>query len=311
MRLVIIILIFCSCSVSSIFCQKPEVFAKDIISTGMYETHPAFSPSGDTVYFLRCIPDMSVCTIYSSIKKNNSWSMPGVVSFSGQYQDVDPFVTKDGNTFYFASNRPAKKGDSIRQDWDVWKVNKVNGHWGEPVHLDSPINTMGNEYFPTIADNGNLYFGSSRDGGKGGADIYVSKLIDGKYSSTENLGDSINTKGNEYEPYISPDESFMIFMATPDRIGNADFYVSYNRNGKWTKAAKLDVVNSATTDWGGKMSRDGKYFYFGSTRTNIDQTVPSLPQKENTDQFNKRLNEPGNSLGDIYFIKTSDLQLQK
>ena len=145
MRLVIIILIFCSCSVSSIFCQKPEVFAKDIISTGMYETHPAFSPSGDTVYFLRCIPDMSVCTIYSSIKKNNSWSMPGVVSFSGQYQDVDPFVTKDGNTFYFASNRPAKKGDSIRQDWDVWKVNKVNGHWGEPVHLDSPINTTGNE----------------------------------------------------------------------------------------------------------------------------------------------------------------------
>ncbi|MEP6681981.1 MAG: hypothetical protein ABJA35_01930 [Parafilimonas sp.] len=310
MRLITMISALFVCSMSTVFCQKPVVFGKNIISTGMYETHPAFSPSGDTVYFLRCIADMSVCTIYSSVKKNNTWSTPQVVSFSGQYQDVDPFVTKDGNAFYFASNRPVKKGDAIREDWDVWKVDKINGEWGEPVHLDSPINTIGNEYFPTIADNGNLYFGSSRDGGKGGADIYMSKLVDGKYSSVENLGDSINTKGNEYEPYISPDESFMIFMATPDRITNADFYVSYNRNGTWIKAVKLDAANSPATDWGGKMSRDGKCFYFGSTRTSIDQTTPSLPQKESTQQFNKRLNEPGNSLGDIYFIKTSDLHLQ-
>jgi Tol biopolymer transport system component len=308
MRLFLSALALCICITG--FTQKPEVFGRDIISTGMYETHPAFAPSGDTVYFLRCMPDMSVCTIYFSIKKNNSWSTPQVVSFSGQYQDVDPFVTKDGNTFYFASNRPIKKGDAIKEDWDVWKVNKIKGEWGEPVHLDSPINSTASEYFPTIADSGNLYFGSSRDGGKGGADIYVSKLVDGKYSSAENIGDSINTKANEYEPYISPDESFMILMATPDRITNADFYVSYNHNGKWTKAVKLDVVNSSTTDWGGKMSRDGKYFYFGSTRTNIDANIPSLPQQENAEQFNKRLNEFGNGLGDIYMIKTTDLQLE-
>lgn len=292
---------------SSLFSQQPEIFGKNIISTGMYETHPAFSPTGDTVYFLRCMPDMSVCTIYFSIKKNDNWSTPEVVSFSGQYQDVDPFVTKDGNTFYFASNRPVKKGEEVKDDWDIWKVNKLNDKWGEPVHLDSPVNSVASEYFPTLADNDNLYFGSSRNGGKGGADIYISRPVNGQHKTIENLGDSINTTGNEYEPYIAADESYMIFMATPDRISNADFYVSYNKNGAWTKAVKLDIVNSSTTDWGGKMSRDEKYFYFGSTRSNI---ISSLPQKENTSQFNKRLNEPGNGLGDIYMIKTGNLHLK-
>lgn len=291
------------------FCQQPVIFGKGIISTGDYETHPAFSPSGDTIYFLKCTPNVNVCAICVSYKKDTSWSQPEIVSFSGQYQDVDPFVTKDGNTFYFASNRPIHKGDAVKDDWDVWKVNRTNKSWGNPVHLDSPINSIASEYFPTMADNGNLYFGSSRNGGKGGADIYTSKPVNGEYKTIENLGDSINTAGNEYEPYISPDESYLIFMATPDKVTNADFYVSYNRNGKWSKAVKMEsAINSDVTDWGGKMSRDGKYFYFGSTRSNIDF---SLPQKENAEQFNKRLNEPGNGLGDIYMIESAGLHLIK
>ena len=288
-------------------CQQPEIFGAGVISTGNYETHPAFSPSGDTIYFLKCTVDLGVCAICASYKKNNNWSQPEIVPFSGQYQDVDPFVTKDGNTFYFASNRPLKKNDPVKDDWDVWKVNKVNGQWSAPIHLDSPVNSTAGEYFPTIADNGNLYFGSARTGGKGGADIYVSKPVNGKYETIENAGDSINTTGNEYEPYISPDENYMIFMATPDRVSNADFYVSYHKNGQWTKAVKLDVINSSTTDWGGKMSRDGKYFYFGSTRSNVGV---SLPQKENINQYNKLLNNPGNGLGDIYVIEASALHLQ-
>ncbi len=288
------------------YSQKPEIFGAGIISTGNYETHPAFSPSGDTLYFLKCTADVNVCAICASYKKNNNWSMPQIVPFSGKYQDVDPFVTKDGNSFYFASNRPIKNGAPVKDDWDVWKVNKVNGKWTEPIHLDSPINSSASEYFPTIADNGNLYFGSSRTGGKGGADIYLSRPVNGEYKTIENLGDSINTAGNEYEPYIAPDESYMILMATPDRVSNADFYVSYNKNGTWTKAMKLDVVNSPTTDWGGKMSRDGKYFYFGSTRSSV---TSSLPQQENIRQYNKRLNMPGNGLGDIYMIEFSGLHL--
>ena len=78
--------------------EKPQIFGEGIISTGDYETHPAFSPTGDTLYFLKCLPDANFCSICISYNKNNKWSSPQIVSFSGKFTDVDPFVTKDGNT---------------------------------------------------------------------------------------------------------------------------------------------------------------------------------------------------------------------
>ncbi len=288
--------------------EQPKIFEEGIISTGEYETHPAFSRSGDTLYFLKCTADVNVCAICVSYHKKGVWSQPEIVPFSGQYQDVDPFVTKDGNTLYFASNRPVNKGYLIKEDWDIWKVERTASGWQMPVHLDSPVNSSSSEYFPTIADNGNLYFGSARVGGKGGADIYLSKPVQGKYLTVENIGDSINTSDNEYEPFISPDESYLIFMATiPKGLTNADFYVSYNKNGQWSKAIKIPSISSDAIDWGGKVSRDGKYFFFGSTRSKVNG---ALPFKENMQQYNLRLNSAGNGLGDIYKVDISALKLK-
>ena len=290
--------------------DQPKIFSEGIICTGDYETHPAFSPSGDTLYFLKCLPDANFCSICVSYNKNGKWSAPQVVPFSGKYVDADPFVTRDGNTLYFVSNRPVNEGDPAKEDWDIWKTERNSSGWGKPIHLDSPINSSGSEFFPTIADNGNFYFGSSRKAGKGRSDIYFSRFINNTYSAPENLGDSINTADNEYEAFIAPDESYLIFMATiPGGIANADFYISYNLNGKWTKAKKLPPpINSAATEWGGKVTRDGKYFFFGSSRNKINDV---LPQRENMQQFEKRLNTPGNGLGDIYFVDFSALKLKQ
>lgn len=289
---------------------EPKIFGEGLISTGDYETHPAFSPSGDTLYFLKATTDASYFTICVSYKKDNEWSAPEVASFSGKYLDADPFVTKDGNTLYFVSNRPVNEGDSVRPDWDIWKTERTGNGWGKPVHLDSTFNSNENEFFPTIANNGNLYFGSGKQGGKGRADIYVSKFVNGKYATPENLGDSINTADNEYEPFIAPDESYMIFMATfPNGIAHADFCISYNVNGKWSKAEKLpSPVNSPATEWGGKVSPDGKYFFFGSSRANI---INVLPQKENIEQVEQRLHGAGNGLGDIYYVNLSAIKFKK
>ena len=269
--------------------------------------HPAFSPSGDTVYFLKCLPNANFYAICVSYHKNGQWSAPKVAPFSGQYTDADPFVTKDGNTLYFVSNRPVDEVDSIKADWDIWKAERTVSGWGKRIHLDSPVNSGSSEYFRTLADNGNLYFGSARKDSKGRADIYVSKWINNQYSAVENLGDSINTADNEYEPFIAPDESYIIFMATiPNGIAIADFYISYNINGKWRKAKKLPApINSTATEWGGKASRDSQYFFFGSSRNLITDT---LPQREDMRAFEKRLHSAGNGLGDIYVIKFSEVK---
>ena len=160
---------------------KPQIFGAGVISTGDYDTHPAFSPDGKTLYFLKCTADINTCTICVSHFKNNRWTEPMVAPFSGQYWDVDPFVTKDGKTVYFSSNRPLKEGDPAKADTDIWKVDVTSSGWGPPVRLDSPISSKGSEYYPTLADNGTIYFGSTCDGGR------VARIFTGVRRSTGNL----------------------------------------------------------------------------------------------------------------------------
>ena len=281
-----------------------KVFQENVISTGEYETHPCFSPSGDTLYFLKGLPDASFFAIYFTVKKGNTWTKPNVVPFSGRYSDADPFVTKDGKTLYFVSARPIHPGDSAKQDWDIWKVAITKKGWGEPVHLGDVINSGGSEFFPTLADNGNLYFGSERVGGKGRSDIYVSKPNGAAFGAPENLGDSVNTVNNEYEPHIAPDESYIIFMATiPNALRFADFYITRKKvDGTWTKAKKLSApINSPATEWGGRVTRDGKYFFFGSSRNNT--TGSEIIGNGKPADFERVLRSAGNGLGDIYFVE--------
>lgn len=288
--------------------KTPEIFAEGIISSGDYDTHPAFTPSGDTVFFLRAAPDFSTWTICVSYFKNGKWTKPEVAPFSGKYRDADPFVSKDGREVYFISTRPVNEKDTAKYDEDIWKVVKTSTGWSKPIHLDAPINSPMDEYYPTMTDDGTIYFASEREGGKGFSDIYFAKLENGKYLKTVNLGDPINSEFNEYEPFISPDEKYLIFMATrPNGLVNADLYLSYNKNGMWTKAEKLPApFNSDAMEWSPKVTRDGKYFFFGSTRNTLKGTVP---KPETAEQLNKRIRSAGNGLGDIYQVDLSALGL--
>ncbi len=286
LRRVIISLMIFTVTIDSFSQKYPDTFMPGIISTNEYDSHPAFTPSGDTLFFIRCSADINTCSsIYVSYKRNQKWTNPVVATFSGKYYDADPFVTKDGKTIYFVSNRPLKDGDSLKADWDIWKSELTASGWTNPIHLDAPINSSADEYYPTLSDNGTMYFGSTRAAGKGGSDIYSSRLTDKRYASPENIGDSINTLDNEYEPFIAPDESYLIFMATvPKGLINADIFMSRNIGGKWSKAQKINSpINSNAIEWSPKVTRDKKYFFFGSTR---------------------------NGLGDIYYVDFSALKLK-
>lgn len=286
----------------------PVIFGDGVISTGDYESHPAFTPSGDTLFFIKTPPDFSTWTICVSYFRNGYWSQPEVAPFSGKYMDADPFVTRDGREVYFISNRPVAGGDSAKVDLDIWKVELTAVGWSNPIHLDAPINSTMDEYYPTIADNGTLYFGSAREGGIGSCDIYSSRYIYGKYQEAENLGVAINTSDDEYEPFISPDEKYLIFMATrPNGLKSADLFVSYKENGTWTKAEKLVFpFSSNAIEFSPKVTRDGKYFFFASTRNILQGTVP---ESENIHELHKRIRNAGNGLGDIYQVDFSSLKL--
>src|SRR5262245_8712959 len=128
---------------------EPHIFAEGIISTGDYDTHPAFSPDSNMLVFVKMAPDLSKWTLYISYYKNSKWSEPQILPFSGQYWDADPYFSKDGETLYFISNRPLQPG-AAQKDFDIWKVERKDNSWGTPVRLDAPINSESSEYYPTL-----------------------------------------------------------------------------------------------------------------------------------------------------------------
>jgi Tol biopolymer transport system component len=287
---------------------EPIIFSEGIISTGDDESHPAFTPDGKTLYFLKNTPLFNHWTIAVSQYRNGKWDTPEVASFSGQYSDADPFITEDGKNLFFISTRPVD--GKAKEDTDIWMVEKKASGWSEPTNLGPLINSNASEWFPTLTKDGTLYFGSDRPGGKGRTDIWRCKLINGKYGEPENLGDAINSPASEVEPYIAPDESFIIFAAAgrPDGKGAFDLYISYNKNGSWTKGESLgDKINSKWWDFSPKISPDGKYFFFTSNRNFADQP---LEKPLSYNELVSRLHSPRNGLRDIYQIDISALKLK-
>jgi Tol biopolymer transport system component len=324
MSRILFLFVLCGLVTVSEASPEPELFAEKVISTGDDESHPAFTPDGKTLYFLKNDPSFNHWTIVVSHENNGKWSTPEVAPFSGQFSDADPFIALDGQRFFFISTRPVN--GKAKEDTDIWMMqksgggaaagveagagNKAAGSWSEPQPL-AVVNSEANEWFPTVSKNGNLYFGSERPGGKGKCDLYVSRLVDGKYQTPENLGEPINSSANEVEPYIAPDESYIIFAGTglPESRGAYDIYVSFRRDGAWTKPVNLgDQINSVAWDFSPKVSPDGKWFFFTSNRGFAEKP---LEKRLSYQELLQKLHSPGNGLRDIYKIDISALKLAK
>jgi len=279
----------------------PAVFAPGTISTGDFESHPAFTPDGATLYYLKDAPNFSFWTIVVSHFQNGSWQPPQVVPWSGQYRDADPFVTADGQRLYFISDRPVD--GTPKQDLDIWMLERQGTGWSAPKHLDPPVNSPGDEWFPTVASDGTLYFGSDREGGLGRTDLYRCRLVDGKYQPAENLGPNINTKADEFEPLINADQTMLIFMSSgrAEGKGAGDLYVSFAVNGQWQPARNLgEPINSRALEISPKVSPDGRWLFFTSTRGVF--TGKPFDKQRSTTELMSTLRGPGNGLGDIYQV---------
>jgi len=247
--------------------KTPEIFAPGIISTGCSERIAAFTPDGKELYYVLWGAPFGV--VLHLKEKNGRWTKPEVAPFSGQYQG-DFTMSGDGNTIVFSSNSPFSGTSAPQDHYYIWIVKRTATGWGKPKPFGPRINLE--ESFagcPTIANNGNLYFFSDRAGSIGKEDIWMSKYIKGLYDEPGNLGNSVNSLDFDLDPFIAPDESYLIFTRIDkDRKGDADLFISFrNTDGTWAKPINMGPsINSAYKDEYAYITTDGKYLFFNSNR---------------------------------------------
>ena len=242
--------------------STPRPFEVGAVSTEGDEYGPVLTPDGRTMYFVKRIQRGRVEFIYSSTFSRGKWSKGGVVGFSGRWLDKEPFVSRDGKQIFFASNRPLTKDGAIR-DVDLWSVTRRGRGWSDPVPLEV-VNSDSTDSYPTLTRDGTLYFASDRAGGMGDYDIYRSRFVDGRYTAVENLGAPINTPGNEADPYIAEDESYMIFSSIREGgYGEGDLYISFRSAAGWSTPQVLPTsVNTFEYEYAPFVSPNGRYLFF-------------------------------------------------
>lgn len=282
--------------------DTPKLFAKGILSDGLSNRDFAISPQGNEIFFTIQGPRFSLSTILYMPKKSGKWSKPEVAPFSGRWRDLEATFSPDGQWVYFSSDRPLS-GD-IKKDFDIWRVRRLaNGKWGAPENLGPTVNSAKDEFYPSIAKSGNLYFTAELAQGKGSEDIVVCKPNGAGFGKPESLPENINTKFDEFNAFVDPDEQFIIFSSygRPDDLGGGDIYFSRkNKNGDWLPVKHLAApLNSPYLDYCPYVTPDKKYLVFTSNRLNKAFANSKI---KNYSEIKSMLTSPGNGQDDIYWI---------
>ena len=245
--------------------MTPELFADELLSV---EGHSAIgvspTPDGNEIYFTSWNRG-SGAAIMVAKREGRFWLEPQIVSFSGVYRDWDLGLSPDGQTMYFSSLRPVPGSTEPKTDSDIWYVRRESdGDWGTPIYIES-INTDMHEVHPSVSSNGTLYLFSHDTEGKQMPDLYMSTFKNGKYEEPIPLGKEINTEHAEADPFIAPDESYLIFHSNrPGGYGFNDLYISFmTKEGKWSEAINMGkLINTEHRDFCGRVMFDGKFLIF-------------------------------------------------
>lgn len=242
----------------------PEVFAPGIISTSkLNERDVSFSADGKEFYFTQW-PRDGDWNVMCMRQENGQWSEPRKAPFSGNYHEAEAFFTPDEQKMFFISNRP-KQGNGNPENWEIWFVEREGKEWGTPRILGSPFK---GGFYTTFTKDWVMYYTAIN---AENADLYLSKYIKGKFGEPERLANNVNTEKDEYNSFIAPHESYLIFTSDGwgDSYGEGDLYICFRQqDGTWTRARNMGpAINSFARDYCPSVSPDGKYFFFSSRRS--------------------------------------------
>jgi hypothetical protein len=285
--------------------QRLAVNMGPAINTNLREAEPSFTADGRTMFFNCQDADICVSRLIGTWEEGK-WTPPERLDapISTGYFEFEPMINPDGNKLYFLSNRPARrfKGNALFSPFvtnslfipsflaedkldtgvldglglaDVWVSYKINGVWSEPKNLNDvpgepPINTAFHDHCLSFSAHGNeAFWTSTRPGGFGGNDIWTSRLVDGKWTSPENLGSQVNSPADEHHSMPTPDGRSLYVTTTRDSgYGAEDNYITTrDADGKWGPLVNLgSLINGPGDDRCLTWTPDGKILLFDSLR---------------------------------------------
>jgi hypothetical protein len=235
------------------------------LSSPRNDYNPSYDRSERLLVFARSDADFANAKIYVAENRRGRWSEPKPIRFSDpRYSDSDPWLTPDGSTLYFASNRPTVARPD-KTDLDLWRSRRDRaGIWSAPEHLGETVNGAGPELGPEY-HGGTLYFSAARKSGKGGLDIYTARESGGAWSAPALLAGPFNTATSESDFTLSADGRRAVFWRM---IGDKGIlHIAHRAGTGWSDPAPLpDSVNVGPFNFTPSLSRDGGTLRFASTR---------------------------------------------
>ena len=278
---------------------KSEIFAPNIISTGMAEINSVFTSNYSEFYYSIRMPNRQLVIMVMKYD-GEQWSEPKVASFSGEYSDADPFISYDGKWLYYISKRPIDSTQTAKEDWDIWRCFKNGDKWSNPERLGSEINNELDQTYPCLTLSGKLYFSSELIKNK--KDIFYAENLGKDFKTPVRLSETINSHW-EGDIFISPKEEYMIFSSFGRKTGSG-LYITFNENGQWTLPKRMsEDINKTGREFCPIVSPDGLYFFFTSNHSvNTNNTHEKLTYQSIKDDFIQSYNHPQKGKTDIYWV---------
>ena len=177
--------------------SKPEA-VNGGVNTNYDEGTCSFSPDGREMYLTQCATSPSYpryAQIVKSERSDAAWGKATPISLSGDTLSsyAHPAISPDGQWLYFTSDMPGGKGGL-----DIWRVRITPAGFGGVENLGEPVNTAGDEEFPTFRTNGDLYFSSNGHPGLGGLDIFIAKVGKDRRYHLSHPGFPLNSQGDDF-----------------------------------------------------------------------------------------------------------------
>ncbi|MHC4884050.1 MAG: hypothetical protein ACYTGH_03095 [Planctomycetota bacterium] len=179
----------------------------------------SLAPDGNSILFYSNRENgLGAYDIYQAPRSNGVVGPPQNLGegINTPFDEFDPCFSRDGQTLFFTSNRHS----GLEGDHDIYVARRTATGWTQPERL--PINTEHHEWEPMLSRDGStLFFTSDRPGGVGGFDIWMSRFKNGTWQKPVNLGPSVNSPRNEFDPALSPDGARLLFSTNREEGGEA------------------------------------------------------------------------------------------